>query len=82
MMRLAQSPPTIGRCHELDDLLYEARHLDQLRLLRSSGFEIEDLIEIQAPEGATTRFPYHTADWARQWPSEEIWKARKRGSMP
>jgi SAM-dependent methyltransferase len=53
---------------------------DMIRLLRSSGFEVLDLIELQAPEDAKS----HTyealpeADWARQWPSEEIWKARKR----
>ncbi len=29
-----------------------------------------------------TRFTYATLDWARRWPTEEIWKARKRGSMP
>ena len=25
-----------------------------IRLLRSNGFEIEDLVEIQVPDGATT----------------------------
>ena len=40
--------------------------------------EIEDLIEVQAPEAGTTRYPYVTLQWARQWPSEEIWKARRR----
>ena len=30
-------------------------------------------------EGATTDDPYVTPEWARQWPSEEVWKARKRG---
>lgn len=49
-----------------------------IRLLRASGFEVEDLIEIRPPEGATTRYPYVTLDWARRWPSEEIWVARKR----
>jgi SAM-dependent methyltransferase len=55
-------------------------HGDWIRLLRSSGFEILDLIELQAPPDARTH-PYYdfvTADWARKWPSEEIWKARKR----
>ena len=52
---------------------------DWVRLLRANGFEIEDLVELRPPEDATTRFPYVTADWARRWPSEEIWKARKRG---
>ena len=50
---------------------------DQLRLLRKSGFEIEDLIEIYAPEGGTTSYPFVNATWARSWPSEEVWKARK-----
>ncbi|MGO9178330.1 MAG: class I SAM-dependent methyltransferase [Candidatus Limnocylindrales bacterium] len=51
-------------------------HGKMLRLLRTSGFEVEDLIEIQAPETATTRWPYVSAEWARRWPSEEVWKAR------
>ncbi len=52
---------------------------DMIRLLRRSGFEVEDLIEIRPPAGATTRYVYHTAEWARRWPAEEIWKARKTG---
>lgn len=50
---------------------------DWIRLLRANGFEIEDLIEVRAPEGATKRYPFVTGEWARRWPSEEIWKARK-----
>jgi len=57
---------------------FHLSHGDWLRLLRRSGFEIEDLIEIQAPEAGTTRYPFVTVEWARQWPSEEIWKARRR----
>ena len=53
-------------------------HGDWIRLLRVSGFEIDDLIEIQAPVDATTTSPIVTPEWARKWPSEEIWKARKR----
>lgn len=52
---------------------------DWIRLLRGAGFEIEDLIEVRPPEGATTRYPWMTIDWARRWPCEQIWKARKRG---
>jgi SAM-dependent methyltransferase len=52
---------------------------DWIRLLRSSGFEVEDLVELRPAVGATAPgFPYATAEWARQWPSEEVWKARKR----
>lgn len=54
-------------------------HGEMLRLLRGSGFEVEDLIEVQIPADATTRYPYVTPEWARRWPAEEVWKARKRG---
>jgi hypothetical protein len=57
---------------------FHLSHGDWVSVLRRSGFEIEDLIEVQAPEGGTTRYPYVTLQWARQWPSEEIWKARRR----
>ena len=55
-------------------------HGDWIRLLRANGFEIEELTEIQPPEGSTTRDPFVTLEWARRWPSEEIWKARKHSS--
>jgi SAM-dependent methyltransferase len=51
-------------------------HGDMIRLLRASGFAVENLVELRAPEGATTRYPV-TPEWARQWPSEEVWIARK-----
>jgi SAM-dependent methyltransferase len=52
---------------------------DWIRLLRANGFEVERLVEIQAPEGAKpSRFEaLPLPDWARQWPSEDIWVARK-----
>ncbi len=56
---------------------FHLSHGDWIRLLRASGFEVEDLIEVRPPATATTRYPFVTLDWARQWPCEEIWKARK-----
>jgi SAM-dependent methyltransferase len=55
-------------------------HGEWIDLLRAHGFEIERLVEIQAPPDAEThhRYSYVTADWARKWPCEEIWVARKR----
>jgi SAM-dependent methyltransferase len=50
---------------------------DWIRLLRANGFEVENLLEVRAPEGATTRYPWANPEWARRWPSEEIWVARK-----
>jgi SAM-dependent methyltransferase len=57
---------------------YHLPHGEWIRLLRANGFEILDLIEIQAPAEAEThhRYDYVTAEWARQWPAEEIWRAR------
>lgn len=60
---------------------FHLSHGGWLRLLRRSGFEIEDLIEVQAPEAGTTRYPFVTLQWARRWPSEEIWKARRSASL-
>jgi SAM-dependent methyltransferase len=50
---------------------------DWIRLLRCNGFTIEDLVELRPPPDAATRYPFVTAEWARRWPSEEVWKARK-----
>jgi SAM-dependent methyltransferase len=53
-------------------------HGDWIRLLRANGFEVLDLIEVRAPAGAAQ--PGHQLvdpEWARKWPAEEIWKARK-----
>ena len=52
-------------------------HGEMLRLLRSHGFVVEDLIEIQAPVPAHRDYTEVTAAWAADWPSEEIWKARR-----
>ncbi len=48
-------------------------------LLHGSGFQVERLLELYAPDGAETHayYDYVTADWARKWPAEELWVARK-----
>ena len=51
---------------------------DWIRLFRANGFEVVDLIEVRPPEGATTDYPVVSAEWARRWPCEEIWKVCKR----
>jgi SAM-dependent methyltransferase len=50
-----------------------------IRLFRAEGFEIVDCVDVQAPADRTTRFPFVTTAWAHQWPSEEIWRVRKKG---
>ena len=52
-------------------------HGEWITTLRASGFAIDDLREIYAPPDAPDH-PYYqlaTAEWARQWPVEEIWVA-------
>jgi hypothetical protein len=48
-----------------------------IRLFRANGLEIEDLIELRAPEDGTTTYDYAPRDWARAFPGEHIWKVRK-----
>jgi len=64
--------------HEVE---FHIAHSDWIELLRGNGFEVERLVELYAPAGAETHtyYKYVTAEWARQWPPEEIWVARKRG---
>jgi len=53
-------------------------HGDWVRLLRNSGFEIDDLIELRPSAESQTTYDFVTLEWARKWPSEEVWKAHKR----
>jgi SAM-dependent methyltransferase len=58
---------------------FHLSHGDWIRVLLHAGFVIEDLVEIRPSAEATSRYRFVTLDWARQWPCEEVWKARKRG---
>jgi hypothetical protein len=59
---------------------YHLPHGELLRLLREHRFEVEALHELYAPPGAERHayYDYVTPAWARKWPAEEIWVARKR----
>ena len=56
---------------------FHLSHGDWIHLLRRSGFEVEDLIEVRPAAGAISRYPFVTFEWASKWPCEEVWKARK-----
>jgi SAM-dependent methyltransferase len=63
-----------------DTTEFQLGHGDLFRLLRETGFDVLDLIEVFAPEDAENHAYYHSnAAWAKKWPWEEIWRARKRG---
>ncbi|MEX2212231.1 MAG: class I SAM-dependent methyltransferase [Gaiellaceae bacterium] len=59
---------------------FQLPHGEEIRVLRDSGFEVERLVEVQAPADAQRHPHYsdHDPEWARKWPAEEIWVARKR----
>jgi SAM-dependent methyltransferase len=59
---------------------FQLPHGQEIQLLRDSGFDIERLIEVQAPADAKRHVYYSDLDpeWSKQWPGEEIWVARKR----
>jgi SAM-dependent methyltransferase len=67
---------------------FHLTHGEWIRLLREHGFEIERLVELQAPEAPRTGgggalpdeevpFDIATRDWARRWPTEEAWVVRR-----
>ena len=53
---------------------------EMFQLLRRTGFEVLDLRDVYAADAAVdhTHYSYVPAEWARRWPAEEIWRARKR----
>jgi ubiquinone/menaquinone biosynthesis C-methylase UbiE len=60
---------------------FQLGHGDLIRLLRKSGFEILDMVEIFASADAKNHpfyGEYMSVEWAQKWPSEEMWRARKR----
>jgi SAM-dependent methyltransferase len=66
---------------DADGVEFQLAHGDWIDVLRRAGLDVERLIEVQAPPHAGTHeyYSHVPAGWARQWPNEEIWVARKRG---
>jgi SAM-dependent methyltransferase len=69
--------------HKLDEgeaSTYQLPYGEWIRLFSASGLVVEDLIEPQPPPNAvSTYWMPEELEWARRWPSESIWKARKSG---
>lgn len=49
-----------------------------LKLFRDIGFDVLDYVEIRAPESASGQAGAVPADWAKRFPSEQVWRLRKR----
>ncbi len=58
---------------------FQMGHGEWVKVLRAGGFDILDLAELYASEDTTKHVYYaFNVEWARKWPWEEIWRARKR----
>jgi hypothetical protein len=64
--------------HEVE---FHLPHSEWIGLLRANGFDIERLVDVYAPPESETHtyYKYVSAEWARQWPADEVWVARTRG---
>jgi ubiquinone/menaquinone biosynthesis C-methylase UbiE len=61
-----------------DVVTYELPYGEWIRLFRSNGFIVEGLIEPRPePDATSTYWDEEEREWARRWPCESIWKARK-----
>lgn len=62
-----------------DTVAFMLPHSETIAALRGAGLVVESLIEPRPPEGATSTYRPHPDElrWARRWPMEEIWRARK-----
>jgi len=62
-----------------DGIEFQLTHGEWIDVLLGAGFQIERLIELQAPADATRHAYYSDWDpeWSKRWPGEEIWAARK-----
>jgi SAM-dependent methyltransferase len=58
---------------------FHPSHGEWIRVLRANGFVVEALHELYAPADGETHEYYDiaTAQWARQWPVEDLWLARR-----
>jgi SAM-dependent methyltransferase len=58
---------------------FHLSHGEMLRLLRGTGFDVEALHELRAPAGPENELRFYLRrGWARRWPAEEVWVARRR----
>jgi SAM-dependent methyltransferase len=56
-------------------------HGEMVGLLRRTGFDVEALHELYAPEGPEEEVRFYVRrGWARRWPPEEVWVTRRTDS--
>jgi SAM-dependent methyltransferase len=57
---------------------FHLTHGDWFRVLSESGFSVAGLVEVRPESRATPRYDFVSGAWAHEWPSEDIWTARRR----
>ena len=79
--RLVRPQRGMYRVHWVEDVVnFHPPHGVWIDVLAGNGFVVERLVELYAPEEADGH-PYYDdvpVAWAKQWPSEDVWVARKR----
>jgi len=69
---------TMHRLELPDSIDFQLPYGEWIRLFRSCGLVVDDLIELHPPAGAVSTYRDSVAlTWARRWPAEHIWKVRK-----
>jgi SAM-dependent methyltransferase len=62
--------------HEIE---FQLPHGELIALLRANGFEVENLFELYSRPDAVDHDYYESnVEWAKKWPAEEVWRARKQ----
>lgn len=62
-----------------DSVDFNLPYGEWITLFRQSGFEVEDLIETRPSADAVSTYRDELQrEWARRWPAECIWRARRR----
>jgi ubiquinone/menaquinone biosynthesis C-methylase UbiE len=61
-----------------DEVNFNLPYGEWIRLFRENSFVVEDLLELPPPPRVRTTYLSRTdAEWARHWPIEVLWRARK-----
>jgi SAM-dependent methyltransferase len=68
--------------HKLEEpdepISFQLAYGEWIRLFGDSGFVVESLVELRPPVTATSTYRDETDHrWARRWPMEHIWRARR-----
>jgi SAM-dependent methyltransferase len=76
--RLSANYFDLSRLENSESVEYQLPYGAWIRLFRSHGLMVEDLVELQAPSDARTTYSdFVPVSWAQRWPAEHIWKLRK-----